>query len=99
MVSVIYNTLASILGDVNTTSGNLSSYFQLLSNSRIISSTVKPFGVSKFKRPVRIVLENNGAVSHGGSNPLSTQIGVYARDNYDVQYSCLIAFCEINGIF
>ncbi|XP_028402492.1 adhesion G protein-coupled receptor L3-like [Dendronephthya gigantea] len=61
VVSVVYNTLASILGDVNTTSGSLSSsHLKLLSNSRIISSTVKPLGVSKFKQPVRIVLENNG---------------------------------------
>ena len=60
VVSVIYDTLAFILGDVNTTS-NLSSYYAL-SNSRIISSTVKPLGEEQLKQPVRIVLENNGTV-------------------------------------
>ena len=77
MVSVIYNTLASILGDVNVTSGNLSSHFKLLSNSRIISSIVKPFGVLKLNRPVKIVLEYSGTVSHEGSNPMNTLEGVF----------------------
>ena len=60
VVSVIYDTLAFILGDLNTTS-NLSSY-HALSNSKIISSTVQPLGEEELKQPVRIVLESNGTV-------------------------------------
>ena len=60
VVSVIYDTLALILGNVNTTA-NLSSY-HALSNSRIISSTVMPLDKEKLKQPVRIVLENSGLV-------------------------------------
>ena len=60
VVSVIYDTLALILGNVNTTA-NLSRY-HALSNSRIISSTVMPLNEGKFKQPVRIVLENSGLV-------------------------------------
>jgi hypothetical protein len=60
VVSVIYNTLALILGEVNTTS-NLSSY-HALSNSKIISSTVMPVSNGKLEPPVRIVLENSEMV-------------------------------------
>lgn len=62
VVSVIYDTLASILGNVNTTS-NLSNHLALATNSSIISSTIKPLGVGKLRTPVRIVLENDGTVS------------------------------------
>lgn len=62
VVSVFYDTLASILGDVNTTS-NLSSHLALASNSSIVSSTIRPLGTGKLKTPVRIVLENDGTVS------------------------------------
>jgi hypothetical protein len=73
VVTVIYDTLAFILGDVNTTS-NLSS-FHALSNSRIISTTVKPFGEEKLKQPVRIVLDNNGTVGCTRSEELCLYSG------------------------
>ena len=67
VVNVVYDTLSSILVDLNTTVGNLSTNATLHHSSKIISSTVKPLEKEIFEQPVKIVLETNGTVRKRGT--------------------------------